>query len=114
MGWISQGATFPQLEEVLFEMSPGDISDRLETPLSLHILKVLDVRPPGVTPFQELKPDIVVFLSDYKIDLAFQQRMEELVNQAQIKFMDPELESAYEEYIKAAEVEENPLPDSRD
>jgi hypothetical protein len=52
----------------------------------------------------------MLFLSDFKIDIAFQQRMEELTKAAQIKILDPDLKTAYDEYLNAAETEESPPP----
>jgi parvulin-like peptidyl-prolyl isomerase len=101
MGWVSRGATFPQLEEVIFSMAPGEVSDVIETPYSLHIVKVLDSRPPGVTPFQELRPQIILMLHEHKLDTLVQRRMAELAASAEIDIPDPELSKAWQEFRKA-------------
>jgi parvulin-like peptidyl-prolyl isomerase len=113
MGWVARGVTFPQLEEVIFDMKPGDISEVLETPFSLHIVKILDKRDPGVIPFQELKPEIISFLTEFKTDLLVQQRMNELVDQADVKIMDPELAKGWEEFRKMGSAEAVPAPEAQ-
>ncbi|MDR2198975.1 MAG: peptidyl-prolyl cis-trans isomerase [Deltaproteobacteria bacterium] len=111
MGWVARGATFPQLEEDLFALKPGEISEILETPFSLHILKAVDTRPPGVIPFQELKPEIVKFLSEQKIDALVQERINELMETADVKITDPELSSAWEEYRRQSPKTPEPAPE---
>ncbi|MDR2338885.1 MAG: peptidylprolyl isomerase [Deltaproteobacteria bacterium] len=101
MGWLSRGATFPQLEEALFSMKPGEVSEILETPFSLHILKVVDTRPPGIIPYQQLKPDIMLMLSEHKTDQLVNERMDELMAEAQVEVLDPELSKAWQEFRQA-------------
>jgi parvulin-like peptidyl-prolyl isomerase len=39
LGWITQGITLPEFDEVLFEMKAGEISGVVQTPLGLHIVQ---------------------------------------------------------------------------
>ena len=49
LGWIAKGAMLPQIDETVFALNDGEISDVIETPLGLHILMKTDHedrRPP--------------------------------------------------------------------
>lgn len=47
MGWISRGLLFPELESVLFQMKPNDVSQPIETHLGWHLLWCEMIRPPA-------------------------------------------------------------------
>jgi parvulin-like peptidyl-prolyl isomerase len=114
LGWVGRGASFPELEAALFEMKPGDVSDIVETPFSLHILKAVDARPAGVTPFSEVRPEIVAFLTDFKTDRLMRAKIDELVAQADVKIMDPELAKGWEEFRLAGSLVAEPAPGEAD
>jgi len=44
VGWLTQGQLPPLLDKTVFGLAKGQISDAIETPAGLHILKVEDVR----------------------------------------------------------------------
>lgn len=49
LGWIAKGAMLPQIDETVFSLKDGEISDVIESPLGLHILMKTeheDRRPP--------------------------------------------------------------------
>ncbi|MDR1576874.1 MAG: peptidyl-prolyl cis-trans isomerase [Deltaproteobacteria bacterium] len=98
MGWVSQDGGFPILEEALFKLTPGQISEIVETDFSFHILKALERRPAGRLTFEDLKPDILDFLTNQKIDLAVRDRLTELRENAKIEILDPELAKAWPEF----------------
>jgi len=43
MGWISQGAGFEGLEQLIFKLEPGVVSEPVESPAGWRLVKVLDV-----------------------------------------------------------------------
>lgn len=50
LGWFPQGVVLPEIEEVAFDLEPGELSGVVETAFGYHILEVLEreVRPiPG-------------------------------------------------------------------
>jgi parvulin-like peptidyl-prolyl isomerase len=100
LGWISQGQSFPELEEVIFKMEPGEISDIIETSFSLHIAKVLEKRAAGTLSYEELKPEIKELLFENKIDSLLQERLKEMVKNAKIEIKDPILNKLWTAYFE--------------
>ncbi|MDR1545781.1 MAG: peptidyl-prolyl cis-trans isomerase [Deltaproteobacteria bacterium] len=96
VGWLVRGASgFPELEEVLFALKPGEVGGLVETPYSFHIVKALEYRPAGQVSFAEAKPEIILMLANRKIDQAVQARVDELRRQAKIEILDPSLAAAW-------------------
>ncbi|MDR0548906.1 MAG: peptidyl-prolyl cis-trans isomerase [Deltaproteobacteria bacterium] len=111
MGWVAQDGAFPELEEALFKLKPGQVSEVVETPYSFHILKAIEFRAAGRFAFEDVRPDIVDFLTNQKIDLAVRDQIEALRAQAKIVVNDPELAKAWPGFLetqktKAATAEE--------
>ncbi len=44
LGWISPGETVPDFERAMNELPPGGVSDPVQTPFGLHLIKVLERR----------------------------------------------------------------------
>src|SRR5438552_3636453 len=52
------GGSPPPIEEVVFGLRVGEISDIVETRLGYHILKVIERKPEGPIPFEDAKASI--------------------------------------------------------
>jgi peptidyl-prolyl cis-trans isomerase D len=53
LGWVRHGMMVPAFENALFAMKAGEISDPVESPYGWHIIKLDEVRPAKVKPFEE-------------------------------------------------------------
>jgi parvulin-like peptidyl-prolyl isomerase len=61
LGWFARGVMVEEFEDVVFELAPGEQSSVFETRFGLHIVRVLEKRPPGIQPLSEVYDAI----SDY-------------------------------------------------
>jgi parvulin-like peptidyl-prolyl isomerase len=103
MGWVSRGSSFPELEEVLFKLKPGEVGDIIETPFSFYLVKAQEHRPAGTLSFSELKPEIVEFMTDRKIEEAMLRRIMELKRGAAIEILEKKLADGWPAYLAAQE-----------
>ncbi|NDL62958.1 nitrogen fixation protein NifM [Acerihabitans arboris] len=53
LGWIGRGLLYEALDNVLFSLPMGDISDVVTSPMGLHILYCRDIRPAAPIPAAE-------------------------------------------------------------
>jgi parvulin-like peptidyl-prolyl isomerase len=104
LGWVGHTGTFPELEALILSLEPGEVGGPVETPFNIHIVKVMEKRPAGTLTFAELKPDIIELLAEQKIDELIQQRSSELLEQATVTFLDPEIAALWAEYRRTGAV----------
>ncbi|MDR2725511.1 MAG: peptidylprolyl isomerase [Candidatus Adiutrix sp.] len=93
-GWFVRGQTLPAIEAEIWKLPVGSHTGVLETILGFHIVKVTDRRPPGVEPFDSLKPDLIAFISSRKLQEALNRKIWELIRAADIEISDPALSGA--------------------
>ncbi|WP_298438469.1 peptidylprolyl isomerase, partial [Geobacter sp.] len=73
LGTFRKEDILPEFEESLTRMKPGEVSDLINTPTGLHILK-LEARIPGTPkPFEQVKGEIE--------DILYRKKSEERFNQ---------------------------------
>src|SRR3954452_23719052 len=53
LGWFPRGVMVEEVDEVVFEMGPKEISPIFETRFGFHIVQVLEKRPAGIQPLSE-------------------------------------------------------------
>jgi peptidyl-prolyl cis-trans isomerase D len=58
LGWIVQGQTVPEFQNVAFSLEKGKISELVKTQYGFHIIKVLDKENARTKPFEEVKESI--------------------------------------------------------
>lgn len=54
LGEVKRGTLYPELDEVLFKMRVGEISDVIESPVGLHILFCESITPAGEVPLHQI------------------------------------------------------------
>ena len=59
IGWLTQGQMLPALDRVAFGLKQGEISDLLESPLGIHILRVEETREEKTKSLKEATAEIV-------------------------------------------------------
>ena len=73
IGRVKRGMLYPVLDEALFAMECGAISDILESELGLHLLWCEAVDEGGVVPFDEVKDQIIERLGERKRKLMLRE-----------------------------------------
>lgn len=90
LGYFSEKQMVPSFAKVAFNLLPGNISDIVETQYGFHIIKVLDRKKAGVTPFVEVKDEIKNYLTNQKKIFALQKLIEASKGTAKIVYVDPQ------------------------
>jgi len=67
LSWVSRGQTVPPFEEAGFALKPGEVSDVVETQFGYHIIKLAELRPSSVMPYDEVAPRIEQFLGQQRL-----------------------------------------------
>ena len=70
-----------------FSLKPGEISDVVATEFGLHILKVVDRKPPSTVPYDQVSARIIEFLSTQKKQEHARQFIEAARKRAQIEVL---------------------------
>lgn len=65
--WIGRGDTVPPFEAAAFGLSPGEISEVVETRYGYHVIKMAERKEGGVIPFERAEPQIDQFLRQQAI-----------------------------------------------
>ncbi len=88
MGWVEQGTTVDPFDQAAFSIPLNTIPDPIRTKeFGYHIIKVLDRRPAGYRPFEEVKRELAAQLAD---QMAKDQARDEITRvAAQIKQKKP-------------------------
>lgn len=66
LGYLRRGMTDASLEDAVFSLQKGDISDIVRSKMGLHVIKVTDVVPSKIRTLPEVSSQIEKILSDQK------------------------------------------------
>jgi len=85
MGTIEKGKTLPELQQVLFSLKEGEVSDIVKTRFGYHILTVEEIIPVSTKSFDESKTEIKNGLIRQKEAQSFEKMAAEIEKGADIK-----------------------------
>ncbi len=63
-GWSEKGKLVPEFENIAFSLKPGEVSRPFRSKFGYHIIKLHEVRPPRLQPFDEVKDGIIIKLKE--------------------------------------------------
>jgi peptidyl-prolyl cis-trans isomerase C len=92
LGYFPRGRMLPEFEQVVFELSVGELSPVFETPYGFNLVKVLDRKQPVARPFDEVKTELFMVLARERRDGVLRERVEQLRGAAEIRILDPDLQ----------------------
>jgi len=102
MGMIRKGDLDPEMEKVLFDLAPGNVSESIKTDYGIHIFLVEEHLQPRLKDLAEVKEEIRSKLLPKAQQEAFEKMIEDLKNKSEI--------AIFEENLPKEEVAETPLP----
>ena len=58
MGYVKRGDLMPQIEDVIFKLKDGEVSEIIQTSVGYHIFKILERKPAKTRTFNEARDDV--------------------------------------------------------
>ncbi|MCI0408576.1 MAG: peptidylprolyl isomerase [Acidobacteria bacterium] len=89
LGWLTRNGSKPLLAQAALKLKPGELSDILETPTGLHILKVLEKRPAEDVSLEEARSQIESLLREEKELSGLKDYITILKSGAKIEILTP-------------------------
>ncbi|HZS10661.1 MAG TPA: peptidyl-prolyl cis-trans isomerase [Nitrospirales bacterium] len=88
LGFVRQGELVAPIERVIATLQPGQVSDPIETPEGIHILRVEEKKPSQFRPFAEVKNEIQGLVYQQKTEDVYQLWIADIKNKAfiEVKF----------------------------
>ncbi|MDR1740342.1 MAG: peptidylprolyl isomerase [Synergistaceae bacterium] len=79
LGFFGKGQMVPEFEEAAFALEkPGDVSAPVKSAFGWHIIKLEEKKPAALTPYEDVKAQIIQFLTNEKKGEKYQSVLEEL------------------------------------
>ena len=110
--WMERGSLADEeVDDALFSMNEGEISRIFSTPEKFEIVRVLERREAGQTPFESVQDEIEKQLITEKNGELRQRAVQELIESAEIRtiFDDPDLSQGTTSIIRNAGGANNPF-----
>jgi parvulin-like peptidyl-prolyl isomerase len=85
LGLVRQGELLPAIERGVAKLVPGGISEVIESPIGLHIVRLDDKKPKAFRPYEEVRQEIQALVFQQKSEDMFQTWLAELKNRAYIE-----------------------------
>jgi len=85
LGYVMRGQMVEEFEDVVFNLSPGQVSDVFRTRFGFHVAQVYDRRPAAIPEFKEVKKQIAEELKEQKKEEVLGEYLDQLRNAATIE-----------------------------
>ncbi len=84
LNFFTRERMVPEFSQAAFEMKTGEISDPVRSSFGLHVIKVTDRKPAGTVSFEEIKPKLIAFLRQQKMQAEARMLIQELRSKATV------------------------------
>lgn len=88
LGSFGKGSMVKPFEEAVFKMTPGELSDIVETDFGYHIIKLTEKSEAGTVAFNDVKDQIIQHLLGQKQQGEFHNLIQDLRKNADIQYGD--------------------------
>ncbi|MBE0605992.1 MAG: peptidyl-prolyl cis-trans isomerase, partial [Deltaproteobacteria bacterium] len=88
-GFFHRGQMAPAFEKAAFALAPGEVSDMVETPFGVHILRLEERRPARLLPLDEVREQLRDHVHRERMDAAVKKEIERLREAAEIVVLVP-------------------------
>ncbi len=88
-GFFHRGQMVPAFEKAAFALAPGEISDMVETPFGMHIIRLEERRPARLLPLDEIREQLRDHVRKERMDAAVKKEIERLRKAAEIVILVP-------------------------
>jgi peptidyl-prolyl cis-trans isomerase C len=86
LGVLRRGQTVPEFEEAAFSQEIGKVGPVVETKFGYHIIEVLEKTEAGTTPFEDVKEDIISYLTRQSEQEAIGSYIDKLKGEVEIDY----------------------------
>lgn len=80
LGFVTKGSLDPNVDQSLYALKPGELSQPVKSPAGFHILKLTDIKPAHTKPFEEVRADVEEDYRQTKAQEQFFEKSEPLTN----------------------------------
>jgi peptidyl-prolyl cis-trans isomerase D len=81
LGYFGRGAMVKEFEDAAFGAAPGALVGPVRTNFGFHLIRVEDKRAGGVTPFEQVKPQILARLQNERAQAAAEEKAKALATE---------------------------------
>lgn len=85
LGYFSKGQMVKPFDEAAFGLSPGGVSDIVETQFGYHLIKVVDKKPEGMMSYEEVKDKLQQYIKQQKVREQVNLSIENLKEKAKVE-----------------------------
>ncbi|MHB1035046.1 MAG: peptidylprolyl isomerase [Pirellulales bacterium] len=87
LGFVKKGFMPKEFDKVAFSLEKGVVSEVVETKFGYHVIKVLDKKPAGVIPYEEVRDFIRKYLQEEESKKRLASHIVELRKKAKIEIL---------------------------
>jgi peptidyl-prolyl cis-trans isomerase C len=85
LGYFGRGQMVAPFEEAAFALSAGGVSDIVRTAYGFHLIELVDRQPAGLIDFEEVREDLISYLTQERVIADLEDLIGELRSKAEIE-----------------------------